>query len=62
MHVHDALDVNEPIAIDYSLQVTAIITGVVLVYSFFFCSRPLRNGQGRWRTVGGRASMCAVYF
>lgn len=40
MHIHNALDINGLIVIDYSFHLTLILSGAVLVYSFFSLFKP----------------------
>ncbi len=40
MHIHNALNINGLIVIDYSFHLTLIIAGAVLVYSFFALFKP----------------------
>ncbi len=41
LHIHNALNINGLIAIDYSFHFTLIIAGAILVYSFFALFKPV---------------------
>jgi hypothetical protein len=40
LHIHNALNINGLIAIDYSFHLTVIVAGLALAYSFFALFKP----------------------
>ncbi len=44
LHIHNALNMNGLIAIEYSFHFTLIIAGLMLAYSFFALSKPATEG------------------